>query len=122
MLDKEWRWIETMICWVQAAEFLRAKLWDPHTKRLKRSYRSGPSDVPGFDTDYAFLISGLLDLYGATADTQWLAWAKELQTSMDALFWDSDNGAEVSLSGSKCSLTNMCCQEYKCAHAGKQCF
>ena len=47
----------------QAAEFARAKLWDPETKHLRRSFRLGPSAAQGFADDYAYMIAGLLDLY-----------------------------------------------------------
>ena len=52
-----------MLSYVQAAEFARAKLWDPETKRLRRSFRVGPSAAQGFADDYAYMIAGLLDLY-----------------------------------------------------------
>eukprot|EP00124_Ichthyophonus_hoferi_P000077 Ihof_evm30s2 gene=Ihof_evmTU30s2 len=60
--------------------------------KLVRTYRDGSSKIAGFADDYAFLIHGLLDLYEATNDNQWLQWAVTLQQSMDALFWDSNNG------------------------------
>ena len=58
-------------CWLtvrvilplQAAQFVRDKLWDPQTSRLRRSFRLGPSAAAGYADDYAYLISGLLDLY-----------------------------------------------------------
>lgn len=76
----------------QAARFARDNLWNGSTKRLRRSFRQAPSDVDGFDNDYAFLAAGLLDLYAASGDTQWLAWADELQQALDELFWDSSSG------------------------------
>ena len=52
--------------WVaQAAEFVHAKLWDPESKRLRRSFRVGPSAAQGFADDYSYMIAGLLDLYQA---------------------------------------------------------
>lgn len=48
---------------LQAAQFVRDKLWDPETSRLRRSFRLGPSAAAGYADDYAYLISGLLDLY-----------------------------------------------------------
>lgn len=71
---------------------MRSNLWDASSKRLRRSYCRGPSQVAGFDSDYAFLASGLLDLFAATGDTRWLAWAEELQGAMDDLFWDHNSG------------------------------
>ena len=42
---------------------MRDKLWDPKACRLRRSFRLGPSAAAGYADDYAYLISGLLDLY-----------------------------------------------------------
>ncbi|XP_019881908.1 spermatogenesis-associated protein 20 isoform X2 [Aethina tumida] len=44
----------------------------------------------GFLDDYAFLIRGLLDLYEASLDADWLQWAETLQEQQDRLFWDSE--------------------------------
>ena len=77
---------------MQAADFVEKKLWNFETKRLRRSFCRNPSNVEGFDNDYAFLIAGLLDLFAAAGDTKWLRWAFELQESMDDLFWDSQLG------------------------------
>lgn len=52
----------------QGAEFVHAKLWDPETKRLRRSFRVGPSAAQGFADDYAYMIAGLLDLYQARVE------------------------------------------------------
>ena len=35
------------------------------------------------------MIRGLLDLYEASLDEQWLEWAVTLQAKLDELFWDS---------------------------------
>ena len=35
---------------------------------------------------------GLLQLYSATGDTQWLDWSQQLQASLDELFWDDASG------------------------------
>lgn len=43
----------------------------------------------GFLDDYSFLIRGLLDLYEASLDADWLQWAETLQEQQDARFWDS---------------------------------
>jgi uncharacterized protein YyaL (SSP411 family) len=65
----------------KAATFIKTKLYNEKTKRLTRSFRDGPSQAPGFLDDYAFLISGLLDLYECGGDTKWLSWALDLQAS-----------------------------------------
>ncbi|HEY5895584.1 MAG TPA: thioredoxin domain-containing protein [Chthoniobacterales bacterium] len=79
----------------QAADFLRKNLTMPDGN-LIRSFRKTASNVPGFTDDYAFLVQGLLDLYEATFDRQWLDWAVDLQKKQDALFLDAENGGYFS--------------------------
>jgi uncharacterized protein YyaL (SSP411 family) len=55
-------------------------------------YLDGPGDTDGFSDDYAFLISGLIDLYHATFDRQCLQWADTLQQTQIKLFWDDHAG------------------------------
>jgi uncharacterized protein YyaL (SSP411 family) len=64
-----------------AANFIKEKLYDASSKRLHHSYRNGPSKAPGFLDDYAFLISGLLDLYEFGGKIEWLLWAVQLQVT-----------------------------------------
>ncbi|KAH9531464.1 hypothetical protein CY35_19G039700 [Sphagnum magellanicum] len=80
----------------KAATFIKTKLYNEKTKRLTRSFRDGPSQAPGFLDDYAFLISGLLDLYECGGDTKWLSWALDLQASQDEQFWDKEGGGYYS--------------------------
>ena len=56
--------------------------------RLLRSYRQGQAKLPGFLEDYAFVADGLLALYEATFERQWLDAAAQLTDAMIALFWD----------------------------------
>lgn len=63
----------------RAANFIRRHLYNEQTRRLQHCFRNGPSKAPGFLDDYAFLISGLLDLYECGGNTDWLVWASELQ-------------------------------------------
>lgn len=42
----------------------------------KEATRNGPSQVPGFLDDCAFLISGLLDLFEFGGGIKWLLWAE----------------------------------------------
>lgn len=49
------------------------------------------SPIVAFLDDYAFLIRGLLDLYEASLNTDWLQWAEILQETQDKLFWDNQN-------------------------------
>jgi uncharacterized protein len=83
----------------RAATFLRANLYDSSGKNLYRNYREGRSDIGGFADDYAFVIQGLLDLYEASFDVEWLKFATELQETQDRLFLDEKNGGYFSTSG-----------------------
>lgn len=76
----------------KAAQFIQANLYDDATGELTRLYRDSPSTVKGFADDYAFLVTGLIDLYESTADPHWLQWAKKLQETQNALFYDVPNG------------------------------
>ncbi|KAF2085745.1 hypothetical protein K490DRAFT_45722 [Saccharata proteae CBS 121410] len=75
-----------------AVTFIRRNLYNPSTHTLTRVYRHGPGTAPAFADDYAFLISGLLDLYTATFDASHLRLADTLQRSQNSLFWDKSGG------------------------------
>ncbi|XP_071317937.1 spermatogenesis-associated protein 20 isoform X2 [Trachinotus anak] len=85
---------------VQAGNFLKEHLWDAEKQIILRScYRGEQMEVQqisppiaGFLDDYAFIICGLLDLYEAALQTDWLQWAEELQLQQDMLFWDDQGG------------------------------
>ena len=62
----------------RATKFLRANLYDQSGKVLFRNYREGRSHIEGFADDYAFVIQGLIDLYEASFDVEWLKFAIEL--------------------------------------------
>ena len=83
----------------RAAKFLRTNLYEEKSKLLYRNYRGGRSDIEGFADDYAFMIQGLLDLYEASFDVEWLKFAVELQQTQDRLFFDEKNGGYFSTSG-----------------------
>ncbi|XP_067432075.1 spermatogenesis-associated protein 20 [Thunnus thynnus] len=84
----------------QAGNFLKQHLWDAERQTILRScYRGDKMEVEqisppisGFLDDYSFIICGLLDLYEATLQTDWLKWAEELQVRQDELFWDEQGG------------------------------
>uniref|UniRef100_A0A8C5HCV8 Spermatogenesis-associated protein 20-like TRX domain-containing protein n=2 Tax=Gouania willdenowi TaxID=441366 RepID=A0A8C5HCV8_GOUWI len=85
---------------VHAANFLKEHLWDTERQTVLRScYRGDQMEVQqisppisGFLDDYAFILCGLLDLYEATLQAEWLQWAEELQLRQDTLFWDNQGG------------------------------
>ena len=88
----------------RSAEFVRTKLYDAKAHTLQRSYRGGPANIAGFAEDYAFYIQGLLDLYEASFDTQWLQLAEQLQATQDRLFWDDKNGGYFTSTGDDPSI------------------
>ena len=83
----------------RAAKFLRTNLYEEKSKLLYRNYRGGRSDIEGFANDYAFVTQGLLDLYEASFDVEWLKFAVQLQETQNRLFFDEKNGGYFSTSG-----------------------
>ncbi|HEY2801445.1 MAG TPA: thioredoxin domain-containing protein [Chthoniobacterales bacterium] len=88
----------------RAAEFVRQRLYDKKEHTLRRSYREGPADIPGFADDYAFYIRGLLDLYEASFDVKWLQLAEQLQATEDRHFWDEKQGGYFTSTGKDASI------------------
>jgi uncharacterized protein YyaL (SSP411 family) len=76
---------------VSASQFIKKELYDSEAKTLRRVYREGPGETAGFADDYAFLISGLIELYEATFDDSYLQWADELQQSQIKHFGDNES-------------------------------
>jgi uncharacterized protein YyaL (SSP411 family) len=80
----------------QAAEknaiFLRKQLWDEKSKTLYHRWRDSARDDVQLLEAYAFLLSGVIDLYEATLEPGQLEFAIELAESMMANFYDSVNG------------------------------
>ena len=87
-----------------ASVFIRAHLWDPGDETLLRRYRLGAAAVPGFAEDYAFLAAGLLELFQATGDPDWLEWTLVLHRRLDDLFSDANDGAWFSTTGADDSV------------------
>jgi uncharacterized protein YyaL (SSP411 family) len=72
--------------------FIQAKLWDANSKTLYHRWRDGQRDEVQLLESYAFLLSGVLDLYEATLATKHLEFALDLADSMLVRFYDSENG------------------------------
>ncbi len=75
-----------------AADFLKATLWDPDRRILRRRFREGEAAVDGFLDDYAFCGLALLDLYETTFGAADFQWAVELTERAMALFQDEKEG------------------------------
>ena len=96
----------------RAAEFVRSKLWSPATGVLLRRYRKGEAGVDGYAEDYAYLIFGLLELFQADGDPQWLEWALVMQDRQNALFWDPIEGGWFSTTGQDASVLLRLKEDY----------
>jgi hypothetical protein len=72
--------------------FIQARLWDPATRTLYHRWRDGERDRVQLLDAYAFLLSGVIDLYQATLDPQHLDYALALAGTMLAKFYDPENG------------------------------
>jgi len=76
----------------KAARFIKKTLYDAASKNLLRRYRQGESGLAGQLDDYAFLVAGLLELYQATQEPEWLQWAVALTETQIEKFWDQEQG------------------------------
>lgn len=87
----------------QTAGFIKTHLYNKKSGKLYRQYRaqintagavvSASASAEATLSDYAWLIYGLLDMYLASNDRQWLNWALELQEKQNELFLDKSSGA-----------------------------
>lgn len=75
----------------KAVSFIYQKLVREDGRLLAR-YREGESAYPAYLEDYAFLAWGLVELYEATLDIEYLEKALRLVTDMRELFWDDHAG------------------------------
>src|ERR1700694_4784000 len=60
--------------------------------RMRRSYKDGRAPLAGFLEDQAAVADGLLSLYEATFDREWLDAVRELLREMLTAFWDDAGG------------------------------
>ena len=75
----------------KAAQFILDTLKKPDGE-LCHTYTAGVVKQDVYLDDYAFFVRGLLGLYQATRDEEWLNSAKRLTDAMIQLFWDDKNG------------------------------
>ncbi|RDI70343.1 thioredoxin domain-containing protein [Halopelagius longus] len=75
-----------------ALSFVRDHLWDPEERRLARRYKDGDVKGDGYLEDYAFLARGAFDLYQATGDAEYLAFALDLTRTLEEQFYDESAG------------------------------
>ena len=83
---------------------------------LKTRYRDGKllrtGTVPAMVEDYAFFANGLLDLYEADFDPQWLVIAVKLSDTMVGSFYDPANGGFFQTDGSDASVLVRSKEDY----------
>ncbi|MBI5774576.1 MAG: thioredoxin domain-containing protein [Verrucomicrobia bacterium] len=72
--------------------FIQNKLWDAKTKTLYHRWRDGERDSAQLLDDYAFLLSGVIELYEATLEPRHLDFALALAETMQAKFYDAKEG------------------------------
>ena len=75
----------------KAAAFILDTLQKPDGE-LWHTYTAGVVKQDAYLDDYAFFVRGLLGLYEATGEDQWLDSARTLTDKMIQLFWDDKNG------------------------------
>lgn len=75
----------------RAARFIVSRLRRPDGRLLAR-YRDGEAAFEAYLDDYAFLVWGLIELYEASFELEFLQLAVELNEQMIGLFWDEEHG------------------------------
>ena len=74
----------------KAVDFIMTNMY--HQDQLFHRWRDGEAAVEGNLDDYAYLIWGLLELYQATFQSQYLNLAVKLNRTLMKHFWDPDKG------------------------------
>ncbi|HEY0320513.1 MAG TPA: thioredoxin domain-containing protein [Pyrinomonadaceae bacterium] len=59
---------------------------------LLRTYKDGQAKLNGYLDDYSFFADGLLMLYEATGELEWLEGAQSIVERMNEEFWDEEQG------------------------------
>ena len=76
----------------RAAGFVLRELRDDEGRLLRR-WREGEARIAGYAEDHALLVRGLLELYQAGLDLEWLEHARALHDELFAVFGDPEDGA-----------------------------
>ncbi|MCH2139846.1 MAG: DUF255 domain-containing protein [Phycisphaerales bacterium] len=76
----------------RAADWIQSNMWSAEGGLLRTARGERVSEIPGFLEDYAMLIQGLLRLYEATEESQYLMWSQELAGQARERFYDQGNG------------------------------
>ncbi len=96
----------------RAASFIRERMWDAAAGRLSRRYRDGEAAIDAYAEDFACLGFGLLELFQADGDPEWLEWAIDLQRLQDQRFLDPEAGGWFSTAAGDSSLLLRLKEDY----------
>jgi uncharacterized protein len=107
--DPGWRHLESAR---RAALFVQTTMWNRPGGVLLRRYRHGDAAIEAYAEDYAFLVFGILELFQADGNSEWLDWALALQRAQDRLFWDAQDGGWFSTTGRDPSVLVRMKEEY----------
>jgi uncharacterized protein YyaL (SSP411 family) len=94
------------------AEFLQRHLWDAASQTLYHRWRDGERDSVQLLNAYAFLLTGLIDLYEATLNPAHLEWAQALADSMIRRFHDAEGGGFWQSPAGSSDLILRCKEDY----------
>jgi uncharacterized protein len=102
--------------YLRAAErgvaFLKQNLWEPETRTLHHRWREGERDGVQLLQGYAFLLSGLLDLYEVTLNPGHLEFSISLAETMLDRFYDPQNGGFWQSPATACDLILRLKEDY----------
>ncbi len=74
----------------RAAGYIHDNLWN--NNRLLATSKDGHAHLNAYLDDYAFIISGLLELLQSQWDSKWLLWARQLADVLIEQFEDKNSG------------------------------
>lgn len=74
----------------ESVKFIETKL--VLDSQLMHRYHSGDAAIPALQSDYAFYINGLIELYSASYNPKYLTLALKWQKQLDEDFWDEIEG------------------------------
>ncbi len=97
---------------VRAARSLKRTVWRDADRTLLRRFRDGEAAVDAFCEDYACLAHGVIELFQATADPEWLDWALTLTEVQTSKFWDETDGGWFSTTGEDPSVLLRLKEDY----------
>ena len=81
---------EYLKCGINSLDFILNKMWDEKEGILYRRYRAGERGICGVLSDYAYLVSSLLDASELSSGGPYLEIAEKLQLIIDRDFWNKE--------------------------------